>query len=89
MSKKKLKVRASKFSPFFVHEIITKVGFQKFFCTAKEFLDPPRKLRLLVSTDTRVPPLEAFFEIVAFGVKDILGVSKPPPKLLHDFIFFL
>jgi len=66
-----------------------KVGFQKFFCTAKEeVLEAPRKLRLLVRTDTRVP-LEAFFEIVAFGVKDILGLSKPPPKLLHDFIFFL
>ena len=54
------------------------VGFQKFLCTAAEGLDPPRKLPLLLGTDTK-DPLEVFFDIVAFGVNDILWLSKPPP----------
>jgi len=38
--------------------------------------------------DTKVP-LEAFFDIVAFGVNNIIWLSKHPAKLFHDFICFL
>jgi hypothetical protein len=58
-----------------------KIEFEKFFCTAKEDLDPPRKLPLLVTTGTQAPLDEDFFDILAFGVHK--------PKLLHDFTLFL
>lgn len=51
---------------------------QKILCTANEGLEPPTKLLLLLSED-RKDPLEAFFDITALGGVPDLWPSKPPP----------